>query len=61
MGTPSESYRHDQIENFDEFFELLMWSDRRHFTMIAASHGQGENRNSDGIISGHAYSLISIH
>lgn len=29
--------------------------------MMAASHGQGENRNDEGVISGHAYSLISIH
>ena len=28
---------------------------------MAASHGQGENRNDEGVISGHAYSLISIH
>ena len=60
-GTPSKSYFHNKIEKKDEFFELLLWSDRRRFTMIAASHGQGENRNAEGIISGHAYSLISIH
>mmetsp|Transcript_35119 Transcript_35119/g.46233 ORF Transcript_35119/g.46233 Transcript_35119/m.46233 type:complete len:220 (+) Transcript_35119:753-1412(+) len=29
--------------------------------MMAASHGQGENRSEEGVISGHAYSLISIH
>ena len=29
--------------------------------MMAASHGQGENRNDEGVISGHAYSMISIH
>ena len=29
--------------------------------MMAASHGAGENRNDEGVISGHAYSLISIH
>ena len=28
---------------------------------MAASHGQGEVRSSEGVISGHAYSLISIH
>ena len=28
---------------------------------MAASKGQGENENDDGVISGHAYSLISIH
>ena len=29
--------------------------------MIAASVGEGEATNDDGIISGHAYSLISVH
>jgi len=29
--------------------------------MMAASHGAGEMRNEEGVISGHAYSLISIH
>lgn len=29
--------------------------------MMAASRGEGEEQNADGIISGHAYSLISIH
>ena len=29
--------------------------------MMAASHGQGEERNSDGVVSGHAYSIISVH
>lgn len=29
--------------------------------MIAASQGQGEEATAQGIISGHAYSLISLH
>ena len=29
--------------------------------MMASSHGQSENRNDEGVIMGHAYSLISIH
>ena len=29
--------------------------------MMAASHGQGEERSSDGVVSGHAYSIISVH
>ncbi len=29
--------------------------------MMAASKGQGEEKNSAGVISGHAYSMISIH
>ena len=40
---------------------MLESADRRNFIMMAASHGEGENRNAEGVISGHAYSLISIH
>ena len=29
--------------------------------MMAASHGEGEERTSEGVISGHAYSMISVH
>ena len=61
MGVPSESHQHDEVEDFEKFFDLLQSADKRNFTMMAASHGQGENRNDEGVISGHAYSLISIH
>lgn len=61
MGVPSESIQHDSIENSEDFFDLLQSADKRNFTMMAASHGAGENRNDEGVISGHAYSLISIH
>ena len=61
MGVPSESYNHDTVEDPEEFFEMLKSADKRNFTMMAASHGQGESRNEEGVISGHAYSLISIH
>ena len=29
--------------------------------MMAASLGEGEERTSEGVISGHAYSIISVH
>lgn len=62
MGVAAESYPHSAAsENPDDFFEMVKSADRRNFTMMAASHGQGENKNAEGVISGHAYSLISIH
>ena len=61
MGVPSESFSHAEIENVDDFFDMLHSADARKFTMMAASHGQGENRTDEGVISGHAYSLIAIH
>ena len=61
MGVPAEAYQHDEIKDTEEFFATLESADHRDFVMMAASHGEGENRNASGIISGHAYSLISIH
>lgn len=61
MGVPSESFQHDAIESNEHFFDMLQSADKRNFTMMAASHGQGEDRNDEGVISGHAYSLISIN
>ena len=61
MGVPAEAYQHDEVEDAEEFFAMLESADHRNFIMMAASHGEGENRNAEGIISGHAYSLISIH
>ena len=60
MGVPGKSV-HNDSKTKEQFFDLLMRSDQRNFTMIAASQGQGENRNAQGVVSGHAYSLISIH
>ena len=40
---------------------MLQMADKRNFTMMAASHGQGEVTSDAGVVSGHAYSLISIH
>ena len=60
MGVPSESFNHATLESTEEFYDMLKRADARCFTMMAASHGQGENRNDAGVISGHAYSLIQI-
>ena len=39
MGVPSESFSHAEIENVDDFFDMLHSADARKFTMMAASHG----------------------
>jgi len=39
VGVPSESIRHDQVEDPEDFFNMLKLADRRDFTMMAASHG----------------------
>ena len=60
-GVPSEALRHEEHKDLDEFWELLKAADRRKFTMMASSLGDGEEENEDGIVSGHAYSLVSVH
>ena len=60
-GVPAECYLHSQIESREEFFDLLESADKRNFTMMAASQGQGEQHTAEGVVTGHAYSVISIH
>ena len=60
-GVPAESYLHDQIESKEDFFDMLESADKRNFIMMAASHDTGESAGTDGLVTGHAYSLISIY
>ena len=53
--------RHEEHGDLDEFWDLLKSADRRKFTLMAASLGEGEQENPEGIISGHAYSVVSTH
>ena len=38
-----------------------MKADRKNFTIMCSSRGTGEAKNPNGIVAGHAYSVISIH
>lgn len=60
-GLPSVALRHEEHTEIDEFWQLLRSADRRSNTIIGSSLGEGEEENSDGIISGHAYSVVSAH
>ena len=35
-------------------------SDKRNFTMIASSKGENEAVNENGVVAGHAYSMLEI-
>jgi calpain-15 len=65
MGVPSKNIFHEDIikdnAEVEKFWNKMKIADRRDFTMMAASHGSGEVENAQGVIGGHAYSLISIH
>ena len=60
-GVPAESYLHDEIENKEDFFAMLELADKRNFIMMAASRDAGEAAGADGVVTGHAYSLIDIY
>lgn len=50
----------DELET-EKFWNKLKDSDRRNFTILASSQGKGEIESDDGVVSGHAYSVISVH
>ena len=60
-GAPSESIHHSSIDDQSAFWKLLLRADNNKYTIIAASYGEGEKQNDLGIISGHAYTIISVH
>ena len=54
------SHDSDKVSNdLDKFWKKILACDKRNFKLTAGSNGQGENRGGNGIISGHAYSVIS--
>ena len=60
MGVPSQMLHHD-IENKEKLWRKIKQADQRKFTLMTGTKGEGEEDNGLGIISGHAYSLISAH
>lgn len=63
LGTPAESLWHGDFEDEsakDAFWKKLQRCDAMSYMMMAASHGQGEEKTASGVISGHAYSFIGV-
>ena len=63
LGTPADSYFHDDFmepAKKDEMWARLKRCDAMKYVMMSASHGQGEVRSQEGVISGHAYSFIGV-
>ena len=61
-GLPSFVATHDSdkvANDLEKFWKKILACDKRNFKLTAGSNGQGENRGGNGIISGHAYSVIS--
>jgi calpain-15 len=63
-GSPAKSIWHQELSSYStraDFYQTIKYADERGYTMMSGTNGQGEQRLAKGVISGHAYSLISIH
>jgi len=49
------------VNDLEKFWKKIVACDKRNFKLSTGSKGEGEERNSNGIIQGHAYSVISVH
>ena len=69
LGVPSYECPHEKIADWDEFFDMLRWNNRRLFSMYAGSNeAQADDGrrtinelNDEGIIKGHGYEIVSVH
>jgi|LauGreDrversion4_2_1035121.scaffolds.fasta_scaffold212282_1 hypothetical protein len=61
MGVPSLSVNHKDTKDENKFWSRLLEAYLRKFTIIASSRATGEAENDQGVIGGHAYSVISAH
>ena len=61
VGLPGNHFNHNEKrDDLEKFWKLLKIADQQNYFMIAITPGKGENKNTSGIISGHAYSVISV-
>ena len=64
MGVPSHHTLHSRIKDKEKFLKEIMEADKRNYTLIASSgetEGGQQTDGGEGIITGHAYSLIDLH
>mmetsp|Transcript_17849 Transcript_17849/g.34870 ORF Transcript_17849/g.34870 Transcript_17849/m.34870 type:complete len:444 (-) Transcript_17849:85-1416(-) len=50
----------DQIDSHEVFFQHLKKLDKRRAIIAAGSNGQGEAKNAEGIVAGHAYAVLKV-
>ena len=62
-GAPSYRYDHNKLSDLDEFWETISDSKARNYVVTSSTHESDFNTNRDrqGIVSGHAYSVLSVH
>jgi hypothetical protein len=63
LGTPNTNFHHEDMDSQvkrDVFFKKLLEADKRDYTILGSTKGSGEVESAEGILSGHAYSVIAI-
>jgi hypothetical protein len=61
LGVPAVSYDHHIIKNdVNGFWKEIQLYDRLNYTIFSSSNSGSDTTNVDGVVSGHAYSLISV-
>ena len=61
LGVPAASYDHSTVKNdTNAFWKDIQLYDRLNYTIFSSSNSGSDTSNVDGVVSGHAYSLISV-
>jgi calpain-15 len=60
-GAPCETLTWKEQSEKNDLFKRLLNADKMKYIMNAGTKGSGENKNSTGIISGHAYTLVGAY
>ena len=60
-GAPCEVVTFKDEQERRGLFKKLLEADKKKYIMNAGTKGSGENKGETGIISGHAYTLVSAH
>lgn len=60
-GAPAEYIPIRENGDLEELWKILEKADREENIMVIGSRGEGEQTNEQGIVSGHAYTLIGVH
>ena len=60
-GAPTEELQFKEPDEQEALFDKIFDADQRNYIMNAGTKGSGEKKSNTGIISGHAYTLMSAH
>lgn len=52
---------HEGSPESENMWEMILNGEKRNYIMITSTYGEGESESGQGIVAGHAYSLLSAH